>query len=153
MTRSQRRSNDTLIGGDGSDKLVGGAGTDTLVGGAGRDVLIGGADADTFRYLDIADTGASGSTRDRIADFAVGVDKIDLAAIDADAVGGAPTTPSASSARRRSPHGGELRFSVPGTNTLVTGDVDGDAVADSTSCSPARMCCRRAIFYCSATIS
>jgi hypothetical protein len=122
---------DALAGGEGFDKLVGGAGIDTLTGGAGRDVLTGGADADTFRYLSIADTGTSGLTRDRIADFVAGVDKIDLAAIDADAAGGGANDAfSFIGAAAFSGTAGELRVSVPSTNTLVTGDVDGDAVAD-----------------------
>jgi hypothetical protein len=123
--------NDTLAGGDGIDKLVGGAGSDTLIGGAGRDVLNGGADADTFRYLSTADTGTGGSTRDRIADFAAGIDTIDLAAIDADAVGGgADDAFSFIGAATFSGKAGELRASALGANTLVTGDVNGDAVAD-----------------------
>jgi len=94
-----------LSGLDGGDMLIGGAGNDTLIGGAGRDVLTGGADADTFRYLSIADTGTGGTERDRIADFAVGVDTIDLAAFSGTA--------------------GELRARAAGANTVVSGDLDG----------------------------
>jgi Ca2+-binding RTX toxin-like protein len=122
--------NDTLLGGDGFDKLFGGAGIDTLVGGAGRDVLNGGADADTFRYLSIADTGTSGATRDSIADFAVGVDKIDLSAIDANTLNIPNDAFSFIGSAEFSGTAGELRATTPGTNTLVTGDINGDAVAD-----------------------
>jgi hypothetical protein len=123
--------NDTLLGGDGFDKLFGGAGIDTLVGGSGRDVLNGGADADTFRYLSIADTGTTGATRDTIGDFAVGIDKIDLAAIDANSTGGSANDAfSFIGSAEFSGIAGQLRVSVPGTNTLVTGDIDGDAVTD-----------------------
>ncbi len=120
-----------LSGLDGSDTLIGGDGNDTLIGGAGRDVLTGGADADTFRYLGIADTGTGGTERDRIADFAVGVDKIDLAAIDANSVGGtADDAFSFVGAAAFSGTAGELRARAAGANTVVSGDLDGDAVAD-----------------------
>ena len=77
-----------LSGLAGDDRLSGGDGDDTLVGGDGRDILAGGAGSDTFRYLSASETGATAGTRDKIVDFAAGTDKIDLAAIDADFVGG-----------------------------------------------------------------
>ena len=57
--------NDILFGGDGDDLLVGGAGNDFLVGGDGRDMF-------AFEATD---------GQDRIDDFEVGVDKIDVSAI------------------------------------------------------------------------
>ena len=90
-------SNNKLTGNAEDNMLSGLAGDDRLSGGEGR------RQADRRRrtrrphrrrgcrhvpLLGIADTGTGGSTRDRIADFAVGVDKIDLAAIDANIVGG-----------------------------------------------------------------
>lgn len=77
---------DVLIGGIGNDTLNGGAGNDTLRGdpsgsfisgndiliaGSGNDVLEGGGGADTFVFSQ--DNGAN-----RILDFEVGVDIIDL---------------------------------------------------------------------------
>ena len=44
-----RRSDDTLIGGDGNDKLEGFKGDDTLDGGDGDDEIDGGAGADTIQ--------------------------------------------------------------------------------------------------------
>ena len=70
------------------DKLVGGTGSDTLIGGAGRDVLTGGADADTFRYLEHRRHRRRPARARPHRHFAVGIDKIDLAAIDANATGG-----------------------------------------------------------------
>jgi subtilisin-like proprotein convertase family protein len=67
--------NDTLRGLAGNDTLNGGAGNDTLNGGAGQDILTGGTGADTF----IFQFGESPvSAPDRITDFAIGSDKIDL---------------------------------------------------------------------------
>ena len=68
--------NDDLDGDDGQDRLAGGRGDDTLDGGAGNDILRGGAGADTF----VVDDDEGG--RDRIADFAHGVDVIDLDDVD-----------------------------------------------------------------------
>ncbi|MCB6178383.1 M10 family metallopeptidase C-terminal domain-containing protein [Rhodobacter sp. Har01] len=62
---------DLILGGAGNDVLAGEAGADILVDGAGSDTLSGGAGADVF-VLD-----ADGAT-DRIADFQVGIDRIDL---------------------------------------------------------------------------
>ena len=65
---------DYLNGGGESDQIDGGAGQDTLVGGSLHDQLYGGADADQFVFSRTADQG-----RDRINDFADGVDLIVLA--------------------------------------------------------------------------
>lgn len=62
---------DRLFGGTGKDLLNGGRGTDKLAGGGGRDLLIGGADADTFVFN-------PGGGYDRIADFAPGIDFIQI---------------------------------------------------------------------------
>jgi Ca2+-binding RTX toxin-like protein len=69
-----------LFGGDGDDSLIGTGGSDTLDGGAGNDTLtgggtlIGGAGADTFVLRRSFGAGPS----DPIADFASGVDKIQI---------------------------------------------------------------------------
>ena len=77
-----RQGRDTLIGGAGddllngggkTDRLFGGAGEDQLVGGKGRDVLTGGSGADQFTFTE-NDSGA----RDRITDYALAEDVIDL---------------------------------------------------------------------------
>lgn len=62
---------DLLIADDGGRSLIGKKGDDILVDGAGRDVLTGGQGADNFVLM------ADGQT-DRITDFEVGVDKLDL---------------------------------------------------------------------------
>ncbi|MGL4321734.1 MAG: hypothetical protein ACRCS3_12815, partial [Paracoccaceae bacterium] len=70
----------TLTGGSAGDQLFGGAGNDTLNGGAGRDVLSDGEGADTLTGgadADIFVMSPDGAT-DRIMDFQLGVDRIDL---------------------------------------------------------------------------
>ena len=71
---------DSLVGGNGQDTLKGGGGNDRLSGGGGHDRLIGGTGNDTMSGHDGSDVfvfrGISGA--DRIKDFEVGTDALDL---------------------------------------------------------------------------
>ena len=83
-TLSGEDGNDTLDGGVGSDALYGGAGADILRGGGNSDQLVGGTGADRFVWEgDLHDVAVT-IGRAVVLDFAVGVDKIDLSAVDAD---------------------------------------------------------------------
>ena len=67
---------DTIFGGSGNDTIVGGVGADIIVGGYGADTLTGNGDGDTFRFVDVKDTG------DTITDFSqADHDKVDLTAL------------------------------------------------------------------------
>ncbi|HGF7184240.1 TPA: immunoglobulin-like domain-containing protein, partial [Vibrio cholerae] len=72
--------NDTLIGGEGNDILIGGEGNDILIGGLGNDILTGGSGEDLFKWVD----GDLDGSRDRITDFKIGEDKIDLSDLFSD---------------------------------------------------------------------
>ncbi|HEY0413578.1 MAG TPA: calcium-binding protein [Allosphingosinicella sp.] len=125
---------DHLEGGDGNDKLyglaendtlIGGAGKDTLVGGHGTDDLSGGAGNDVFAFDDGDSTVAH---PDIIEDFQTG-DKINLSDIDAK-VGGLDDAFSGLVAAFTG-HAGELMVSTKAAGVfLVSGDVNGDKVAD-----------------------
>jgi Ca2+-binding RTX toxin-like protein len=78
--------NDTLNGGTGDDLLIGGLGDDIINGGIGKDVMNGGGGNDIFLFNSLNELGL-GTTRDVIADFTIGADKIDLSGIDAIAGG------------------------------------------------------------------
>ena len=109
--------NDTLFGGSGADTLCGDAGNDVLVGGFGADRLTGGAGADTFRFMEVRDTG------DTITDFVRGTDKIDLSGFKAGISAydfDSPTNASRFSA------GHDLIWYYDGTNTIVLGNTDAD---------------------------
>lgn len=123
--------NDMLEGNSGADQLFGEAGNDVLRGGEGRDIATGGTGADIFSFFDTHFAGLTGASADRIMDFSqVDGDTISLEGIDAvsatagdDAflfIGSATFTGLA----------GELRSAIVGGNTLITGDIDGDSVAD-----------------------
>ena len=74
--------NDVLKSGGGRDDLLGGRGRDQLFGGLGADHLTGGQGMDVFVFRTAAEAG-KGAARDTIVDFAHGIDKIDISAIDA----------------------------------------------------------------------
>lgn len=63
--------NDLLLGGAGNDNLNAGAGNDRLTAGTGNDTLTGGLGSDVFVF-------ATGDGTDRITDFRIGTDDIDL---------------------------------------------------------------------------
>jgi cysteinyl-tRNA synthetase len=74
---------DVLRGSTGDDVLGGGDGDDVLIGGLGRDVLRGGSGADEFDFNSVRGS-RGGAQWDVIGDFMEGVDKINLATIDAE---------------------------------------------------------------------
>lgn len=120
---------DNLAGGSGADTINGGAGADKITGGLGRDVLLGGTDGleDTFEFTTLADSAATAAARDVIKDFQVGIDTIDLAAIDAIA-GGSDDAFTFIGTHGFSHTAGELRVSA--TGGLLMADVDGNGIAD-----------------------
>jgi len=134
--------NDTLFGGDGNDRLNGGegadvvsgdAGDDYLSGGAGTDKLTGGAGADTMEggsgndlFLFARATDADGDT---ILDFATG-DRLDLRGIDANAGTAANEAFAFVGTAAFSGQAGQLRYTLVDGSTQVSGDVNGDRIAD-----------------------
>ncbi len=123
-----------IAGGKGNDTLRGAGGNDTLVGNLGKDVQTGGPGSDIFLFNKPTES-AVGTSRDRITDFNAGssgtsVDKIDLRPIDAktNVVGNPAFTFIGTGAF--SGVSGQLRISLSGTTTIVSGDVNGDSVAD-----------------------
>ncbi len=135
--------NDTIDGGAGNDQLGGSLGSDTLIGGAGRDIMAGGVagtlDADTFRFLATGDSGTTAATRDVITDFTdhgpaspfvVGADTIDLAGIDANINLANDQAFTYIGAATFSNVAGQLRYQQFTGYGVVSGDVNGDSVAD-----------------------
>ena len=98
------------------------------MGGAGADTLTGGSDADTFRIRNY-ETGL-GASADSITDFVSGTDIIDLSGMDANSgqvgdqafsfIGGGAFSNTA----------GELRYQSQGSDIWLSGDTDGDGLAD-----------------------
>ncbi len=112
-------TDNALAGGDGDDWLSGGAGNDRLNGGAGADHLVGGAGADMFIFTDPVG-------QDVVHGFERGVDKLNVAAIDANTaqLGDQAFTYIGSAEFTDAP--GQLRYN----GDQLSGDVDGDGESD-----------------------
>ena len=117
---------DKLYGGSSADYLAGGRGNDLLQGGLGRDVLVGGAGADDFVFKSVAGAG-KGAQRDVIRDFSHRQgDEIDLSGIDANGKAAGDQSFAFIGSKAFSGKAGELQYK----KGIVTGDVNGDKVAD-----------------------
>jgi Ca2+-binding RTX toxin-like protein len=73
-------ANDRMYGGADDDVMNGGSGEDFIHGGTGENDLTGGLDRDVFAFQSFG----AGHGFDRIRDFELAYDKIDLSEIDAD---------------------------------------------------------------------
>jgi Ca2+-binding RTX toxin-like protein len=145
-TLSGGAGTDTLAGGDGDDRLSGGLDDDTLFGSYGNDVLVGGAGNDTLYGEDGADILSGGAGRDYfvfnfvgdsivgsadvIRDFEVGVDFIDLSGFDANANVDDQQFFDFIGSKGFSGTAGELNYQIVNGRGLLSGDVDGDGLAD-----------------------
>ena len=110
-------SNDTLDGGKDADRLTGGVGADILTGGAGKDVF----DFNTF------DAGATKATRDTIADFHRGEDKLELAQFKIDGEFGDKLVFIGSKALTEV---GQVRFEKAHGDVIAEVNYQGDKEAD-----------------------
>jgi len=113
----------------GNDRLVGNQFKNLLIGGLDRDTMKGGDGADTFVFQDTHDSIAG--SRDHITDFVHAQhDKISLFNIDADTVAADDQAFHFIGKAAFGGTAGELRVEKHRANVIVSGDVDGDGVAD-----------------------
>ena len=115
-----------ITGNAGNNTINGGDGADTLIGAIGADTLTGGTGVDRFEFDALDDSTAAAP--DLITDFVQGVDRIDVARIDAVPGGGNDPFLFIGTAGF-SGVAGQLRY-TPGATTVISADADGDAVAD-----------------------
>ncbi|MFC4172894.1 M10 family metallopeptidase C-terminal domain-containing protein [Microvirga sp. GCM10011540] len=118
------QDNDSLFGGAGNDSLYGGQGNDILQGGVGQDLLVGGVGQDVFVFVSPADS--AGLAIDTVADFQMGLDRINLQQIDANSVLAGDQAFLFIGQSGFTGMAGELHFS----NGVLCGDINGDRVAD-----------------------
>ncbi|WP_162854526.1 right-handed parallel beta-helix repeat-containing protein [Sphingobium estronivorans] len=120
--------NDTLTGGAGNDVIDGGAGDDRIEGDGGNDILTGGAGADMFNFREV---GAVGATV--ITDFSSAEkDRIGLSLIDANIKTAANDAFKFIGTGAFTKVAGQLRYEVVNGDSHVSGDVNGDGIADFT---------------------
>jgi serralysin len=130
---SGNAGNDTLLGGSGNDRIKGSDGNDKLTGGVGADDLWGGTGADTFIFKSIKDSTAKSSGRDTIFDFSFKQqDKIHLSSIDANSLKGGNQAFEFIDTQAFSGKAGELQYRKASSDTYLSGDVNGDKIADFT---------------------
>ena len=121
---------DSINGGDGNDLISGNAGADALTGGPGSDILTGGAGADSFVFTALSDFGPA-SAPDVITDFSsLDGDRIRLDQIDASSVGSGNQAFTFLGTAGFTGIPGQLHYVQAGPDLIVSGDVNGDRVAD-----------------------
>ncbi|MGO4124059.1 calcium-binding protein [Inquilinus sp. YAF38] len=127
---SGSQGSDGLYGNAGANALQGWNGNDALVGRAGQDTLTGGAGADRFHFTALGDS-VAGANADRITDFSHAQgDKIDLSGIDASTGATGNQAFHFLGAGAYTHHAGELHYYYSGSDTVVSGDVNGDGASD-----------------------
>ena len=120
----------SLRGGAGNDTIIGSGAADTILGQAGIDTLSGGGGADRFVFSALSELGF-GTSADRILDFEVGLDKIDLSAIDANTIAKKDQAFDFIGSQNFHNVAGELRVTIDANGDgHVYGDVNGDGAAD-----------------------
>lgn len=106
-------------GGAGADKLFATEGVDELTGGAGRD---------RFIFADAMVRDQAAAVQDVVTDFVSGQDKIDLSRIDANTLRAGDQ--KLVIVESLSGQAGQLSVTLSDGDTLLSGDVNGDGLAD-----------------------
>lgn len=135
QTGANRR--ETLIsienatGSSADDVLIGGAGANQLEGAGGFDDLTGGGGADRFVFSRPEDAAVSASSFDLVFDFSRGQgDRIVLTAMDANVTVTGNQAFGFIGRAEFSGRAGQVRYDVLEDGVMVSGDVNGDGIAD-----------------------
>lgn len=121
----------TILGGEGADRIYGGREANVIEGDGGADYLYGGTGADRFLFKAVTDSTVASAGRDWISDFSHSQgDRIDLHLIDADAAASGDQAFAFIGGNAFGHRAGELQAVASGNATLISGDVNGDGVAD-----------------------
>jgi Ca2+-binding RTX toxin-like protein len=116
--------NDTITGNAANNFLNGGTGNDTISGLGGSDTLTGGLGNDAFNYTNLTESAAGVASRDTITDFQLGLDKLDLGAIDANSLLALDQSFSFLGNSATFTNAGQLRYQVSGGNLFLFGNID-----------------------------
>lgn len=115
---------DQIRGDNNGNTLNGNAGNDIIEGRGGPDWMLGGAGNDVFVFNAVGDIAG-----DRISGWNTG-DTLDFRGIDANSLMAGDQAFSFIGSGAFTGQAGQLRTSTNGANTFVTGDINGDGVAD-----------------------
>ena len=122
--------NDALEGNAGANTLQGQDGNDLIIGRGGKDTLTGGAGADRFYVTAVADS-MSGANADLITDFSHAQrDRIDLSLIDANTSAAGDQAFTYLGTGLFTGVAGQLHSWYDAGKTIVSGDTNGDKLAD-----------------------
>jgi len=123
--------NDKLYAGAGSDSVDGGTGNDWLEGGAGQDFFTGGSGSDRFVFREGDFGGNTTLTADVLHDFRHNeADKIRLDLVDANTTLAGTQDFAFIGTGAFTNVAGQLRYEQISGNTYVSGDTNGDGIAD-----------------------
>lgn len=126
---------DTLLGVEGAigsasaDTFRGDGAANLFQGGAGRDTATSGGGRDLFDVDRVGDSPA-GSNRDVVTDFQAGLDRLDLAGIDADPTADGDQAFTFVGAGSLAGGPGRLGYATSGGDTVVRGSTDSDSAAE-----------------------
>ena len=121
---------DQVRGGTAADTINGGAGNDKIIGFTGADIITGGTGSDQFRYLFAGDSGL-GANADRITDYAIGGDRLNLALLDTNpGLAGVQGFAFVGNAAFSGGGAASIRYTNSGADLLVQADINGDGIAD-----------------------
>lgn len=119
-----------VTGGLLGDKLTGNRGPNTIAGGGGGDILTGGSNGDTFLYMLLSDSGATGAARDRITDFDAAEDVLDFTFDANTLLAGTQGFTFIGTDSFHDGVGGEVRYSFQNGQTILAFRTDGAGGAD-----------------------
>ena len=117
-----------IRGANGNDTIAGLTGADFLIGDGGLDLIDCGSDTDIDRVAYVLSSDSPvGTNRDQVSNFATGVDIIDLSVMDANTSLDGDQAFAFSDA---TPGSYSVWYAINGPDLVVSGDNNGDAVAD-----------------------
>lgn len=118
---------ENAFGGAGADTLIGNALGNVLRGNGGGDTLTGNGGSDLFMFTTVNDSYAQ--ARDKITDFELGVDKIDMRLLDANTnLAGNQDFVFGGQGNTVRPNG--IVFAFEGGDTIIRADLNGDSQAE-----------------------
>lgn len=107
---------------------IGGSGADIFFANQVANIFTGNQGADRYFYFDVADSRPNQA--DTITDFASGIDRLDLSAIDANTLIAGDDIFNSIGANPFTGQAAQLRVFAVGNVLHVAGDVNGDGIAD-----------------------